>query len=69
MGAWVATVLRDLFHHVGRPFSPPAAQPAGGTRTGIALANASSGCMTTGNGIDRNKYQGVTGTAWVASHS
>ena len=31
-----------------------------GNLVGIALANASSGCMISGNGIDRNKYQGVT---------
>jgi parallel beta-helix repeat protein len=31
-----------------------------GNLVGIALANAASGCMVTGNGIDRNKYQGVT---------
>jgi len=27
---------------------------------GIALANDSAGCMVAGNGIDRNKYQGIT---------
>jgi len=27
---------------------------------GIAVANGSSGCMISGNGIDRNKYQGIT---------
>jgi parallel beta-helix repeat protein len=27
---------------------------------GIAVANASSGCMISNNGIDRNKYQGIT---------
>ena len=27
---------------------------------GIAVANGSSGCMVAGNGIDRNKYQGIT---------
>ncbi len=31
-----------------------------GNLVGIAVANGSSGCMITGNGIDRNKYQGVT---------
>jgi parallel beta-helix repeat protein len=31
-----------------------------GNLVGIAVANASSGCMITGNGIDRNTYQGVT---------
>jgi hypothetical protein len=31
-----------------------------GNLVGIAIANASSGCMITGNGIDRHKYQGVT---------
>ena len=31
-----------------------------GNLVGIALANASSGCMIAGNGIDRNKYQGIT---------
>jgi parallel beta-helix repeat protein len=31
-----------------------------GNLVGIALANGSSGCMVTGNGIDRNTYQGVT---------
>ena len=31
-----------------------------GNLVGIALANASSGCMIAGNGIDRHKYQGVT---------
>ena len=51
MGAWVATVLRDLFHDTGSPFSPPAlsqpalSQPALGTadatRTGNAIAGGS----------------------------
>jgi parallel beta-helix repeat protein len=27
---------------------------------GIAVANGSSGCMISGNGVDRNKYQGIT---------
>ena len=31
-----------------------------GNLVGIALANASNGCMIAGNGIDRNKYQGIT---------
>ncbi len=31
-----------------------------GNLVGIAVANASSGCMISGNGIDRNKYQGIT---------
>ena len=31
-----------------------------GNLVGIAVANASSGCMIAGNGIDRNKYQGIT---------
>jgi parallel beta-helix repeat protein len=31
-----------------------------GNLVGIAVANASSGCMIAGNGIDRNKYQGMT---------
>src|SRR5215469_11187263 len=31
-----------------------------GNLVGIAVANASSGCMITGNGIDRHKYQGIT---------
>ena len=31
-----------------------------GNLVGIALANASSGCMIAGNGIDRNKHQGIT---------
>ena len=31
-----------------------------GNLVGIALANASSGCMIAGNGIDRNTYQGIT---------
>jgi parallel beta-helix repeat protein len=31
-----------------------------GNLVGIAVGNASSGCMITGNGIDRHKYQGVT---------
>jgi hypothetical protein len=31
-----------------------------GNLVGIAIANASSGCMVTGNGIDRHQYQGVT---------
>jgi parallel beta-helix repeat protein len=31
-----------------------------GNLVGIAVANGSSGCMITGNGIDRNTYQGVT---------
>jgi parallel beta-helix repeat protein len=31
-----------------------------GNLVGIAVANGSSGCMIAGNGIDRNKYQGVT---------
>ena len=31
-----------------------------GNLVGIALANASSGCMIAGNGIDRHKYQGIT---------
>jgi parallel beta-helix repeat protein len=31
-----------------------------GNLVGIAVANGSSGCMISGNGIDRHKYQGVT---------
>ena len=31
-----------------------------GNLVGIAVANASSGCMISNNGIDRNKYQGIT---------
>ena len=31
-----------------------------GNMVGIAVANASSGCMITGNGIDRNTHQGIT---------
>jgi parallel beta-helix repeat protein len=31
-----------------------------GNLVGIALANAASGCMITGNGIDRNSRQGIT---------
>ncbi len=31
-----------------------------GNLVGIAVANASAGCMIAGNGIDRNKYQGIT---------
>jgi parallel beta-helix repeat protein len=31
-----------------------------GNLVGIAVANASSGCMITGNGIDRHQYQGIT---------
>ena len=31
-----------------------------GNLVGIAVANASSGCMITGNGIDRHLYQGIT---------
>ena len=31
-----------------------------GNLVGIAVANGSSGCMISGNGIDRNTYQGVT---------
>ncbi len=31
-----------------------------GNLVGIAVANASSGCMIAGNAIDRHKYQGVT---------
>jgi parallel beta-helix repeat protein len=31
-----------------------------GNLVGIAVANASSGCMIAGNGIDRHKYQGIT---------
>ena len=31
-----------------------------GNLVGIALGNASSGCMVAGNGIDRSKYQGIT---------
>jgi parallel beta-helix repeat protein len=31
-----------------------------GNLVGIAVANGSSGCMISGNGIDRNKYQGAT---------
>ncbi len=38
MGAWVATVLRDLFHHTNRPFALPAARPADATRTGNSIA-------------------------------
>jgi parallel beta-helix repeat protein len=31
-----------------------------GNLVGIAVGNASSGCMIWGNGIDRHKYQGIT---------
>ena len=31
-----------------------------GNQVGIALANGSSGCMISGNGIDRSKKQGIT---------
>jgi parallel beta-helix repeat protein len=31
-----------------------------GNMVGIAVANGSSGCMITGNGIDRNTHQGIT---------
>jgi parallel beta-helix repeat protein len=31
-----------------------------GNLVGIAVANASSGCMIAGNGIDRHTYQGIT---------
>ena len=31
-----------------------------GNLVGIAVANASSGCMIAGNGIDRSTYQGIT---------
>jgi hypothetical protein len=43
MGAWVATVLRDLFHFhdTGSPFSRPAPPTAGATRTGNASAGGS----------------------------
>ena len=38
MGAWVATVLRGLFHHTGSPFSPQPPRTADATRTGNAIA-------------------------------
>lgn len=41
MGAWVATVLRDLFHDTGNPCSPP--RTADATRTGNVLAGGSHG--------------------------
>jgi hypothetical protein len=42
MGAWVATVLRDLFHHTGsKASSPPAPRPAGVIQTGITMAGGS----------------------------
>jgi parallel beta-helix repeat protein len=31
-----------------------------GNLVGIAVANGSSGCMITGNGIDRNQHEGIT---------
>jgi parallel beta-helix repeat protein len=31
-----------------------------GNLVGIAVANGSSGCMISGNGVDRHKYQGIT---------
>jgi hypothetical protein len=43
MGAWVATVLRDLFHHTGSAFSPPAPLTADATPTGNEIAGGSHG--------------------------
>ena len=40
MGAWVATVLRDLIHDTGSPFTPPASRTADATRPGNAIAIA-----------------------------
>ncbi len=42
MGAWVATVLRDLLHHAGGRFAPPAPRAADATRTGNAIAERSN---------------------------
>ena len=38
MGAWVAAVLRDLFHETDSPFSPPAALAADAARAANAIA-------------------------------
>ena len=43
MGAWVATVLRDLFHHTDSPFRPRTPRTADATRTGNAIAGGSHG--------------------------
>ena len=43
MGAWVATVLRDLFHDTGSPFSPPPPGTADAARPGNAFAGAGHG--------------------------
>ena len=40
MGAWVATVLRDLFHDTGSPFSPPPPGRGDAARPGNAFAGA-----------------------------
>ena len=44
MGAWVAAVLRDHFHHSYSPFSQPTApRTAGATRTGNVIAGGGHG--------------------------
>ena len=43
MGAWVATVLRDLFHDTDSPSPLRTPRTAGATPTGTAIAGGSHG--------------------------
>lgn len=43
MGAWVATVLRGLFHDTDNPFPPLAPRRADATRTGSVIAGGTHG--------------------------
>jgi hypothetical protein len=45
MGAWVAVVLGDHFHHTDSPFYPPTApRAAGANQTGNVNSGGSYGC-------------------------
>jgi hypothetical protein len=70
MGAWVATVLRDLFHDTDNP-SPP--RTTGGARfLGGTKSGAPTSCSWHAGDfvIDQTgKVRIYTGSAWVSSHS
>ena len=43
MGAWVAVVLGDHFHHTDSPCSPPTTRAAGASQTGNVISGGSHG--------------------------